>query len=617
MTRGARAERERLDAAHQAEQERELLSATWTAAQAKAGIDVGDLTADQVDVLAEALRIMQKPDPLTADAAGRQLRITRGSNVRTRRILWELDAWIPRGALVLLAGREGLGKSTIACSWCARWTGQGRNVIYVHTEDSREHTVVPRLKAAGADLDRILFVDVATETTETGTVVLPLDNDRLEELVERENVELIILDAATSAMASQLSGKDDRQVRQFLEPLAQLAARRDIVVLGLVHFGKRDGADTGKLILGSIAWSQVARSVLSVAHDEDADHLVLTNTKGNLATRTRSEACRVVSRQVQLDDGPAEVGVIDWLGEVDTDARDVLAGDEQRDGSTTVGEVTLWLTDYLTENAPCPSADVKKAAARLEFSRSSVDRAAKKLGVVSEAKGFPRVTWWSLPSQGTSVVDGEVVTSHTTAPDAPHARQADATDATGSDLHKSGDATESKTQSRQLSLHEATGDAADRPRLHAVPEHPAAEHPKTCREWLDRHIRGLIAEGHTTADSAVIYPLGEAAGWGIQNLRKVASKSPLIAIAEKRTDGVTWAIGEGVQSTYVPCPEWLVGYLGECGGWVPASEVYAAGGERYGRSAIKSAAQAAHILKRGASIATEWSLDPNYSKESA
>ena len=151
------------------------------------------------------------------------------------------------------------------------------------------------------------------------------------------------------------------------------------------------------------------------------------------------------------------------------------------------------------------------------------------------------------------------------------------------------------------------------PRLHAVPD----GHPKTCREWFDRHIRGLIAEGHTTADSAVVYPLGEAAGWGIQNLRKVASKSPLIAIAEKRTDGVTWAIGEGVQSTYVPCPEWLVGYLRECGGWVPASEVYAAGGERYGRSAIKSAAQAAHILKRGASIATEWSLDPSYQEKSA
>ena len=149
--------------------------------------------------------------------------------------------------------------------------------------------------------------------------------------------------------------------------------------------------------------------------------------------------------------------------------------------------------------------------------------------------------------------------------------------------------------------------------LHAVPDGP----PRTCREWFERHIRGLIAEGHATADSAVVYPLGEAAGWGIQNLRKVASKSPLIAIAEKRTDGVTWAIGEGVQSTYVPCPEWLVRYLRERGGWVPASEVYAAGAERYGRSAIKSAAQAAHILKRGASIATEWSLDPNYTKESA
>lgn len=151
------------------------------------------------------------------------------------------------------------------------------------------------------------------------------------------------------------------------------------------------------------------------------------------------------------------------------------------------------------------------------------------------------------------------------------------------------------------------------------PQHPVSnlDSPKTCREWFDRHIRGLISDGHTTADSAAVYPLGEAAGWGIHNLRKVASKSPLIAIAEKRTDGVTWSIGEGVQSTHVPCPQWLVSYLRERGDWVPASQVYTAGAERYGRSAIKSAAQAARILKRGASIATEWSLDPNHQEKTA
>lgn len=142
--------------------------------------------------------------------------------------------------------------------------------------------------------------------------------------------------------------------------------------------------------------------------------------------------------------------------------------------------------------------------------------------------------------------------------------------------------------------------------------------PRTCREWFDRHIRSLIAEGHTTADSAVVYPLGEAAGWGIQNLRKVASKSPLVAVAHKRTDGVTWSIGEGVQATHVSGTEWLIGFLTDRGGWVKPADAYEAGAAAgHARNTIKSASLDSRISKRGQSTLTEWSVTPNDAKESA
>lgn len=152
------------------------------------------------------------------------------------------------------------------------------------------------------------------------------------------------------------------------------------------------------------------------------------------------------------------------------------------------------------------------------------------------------------------------------------------------------------------------------PTLHAVDSDTRI----TCREWFDRHIRGLIAEGHTTADSAVVYPLGEAAGWGIQNLRKVASKSPLVAVAVKRTDGVTWSIGEGVQATHVSGTEWLIGFLTDRGGWVRPADAYEAGAAAgHARNTIKSASLDPRICKRGQSTLTEWSVTPNDAKESA
>ncbi|MFE3280951.1 AAA family ATPase [Nocardia sp. NPDC059239] len=377
------------------------IAASVTVAEAKHGKDLADHLAAGHRI--EELVTFAELRP------ARRLKVTRGSEVTTKRVRWVMPDWIPAGALTLLAGREGLGRSTIAVSLCAQvtrgtleggeWAGAARNVLYVHTEDAREFTVAPRLKAAGADMDRVLFVDVQTEVTDTGMLILPLDTAALEQVVAEHDVSFVVLDAATSAMSSDLSGKDDRQVRQYLEPLAQLAARRECVVLGLCHFGKRDGNDTGKLILGSIAWSQVARSVLSVAKDEDTGNLIVTNTKGNLAPRTRSMEAVIESATIATEDGDAEVGVLRWLGESDRDARELLGGPEDGVAEDERTEAEGWLEDYLTEHGSASAKDVKTEARKQGIAERTLKRAAKKLGIVYTTSGFPRTSHWALPAQ--------------------------------------------------------------------------------------------------------------------------------------------------------------------------------------------------------------------------
>src|SRR5690349_3618283 len=81
-----------------------------------------------------------------------------------RPVHWLWDQRLPLGALTLLAGREGIGKSTVAYALAAqitrgtlpgRYADQPRAVAVCATEDSWEHTISPRLVAAGADLDRV------------------------------------------------------------------------------------------------------------------------------------------------------------------------------------------------------------------------------------------------------------------------------------------------------------------------------------------------------------------------------------------------------------------------------------------------------------------------------
>ena len=156
-----------------------------------------------------------------------------------------------------------------------------------------------------------------------------------------------------------------------------------MVLLGLVHFGKRESADSGKLILGSIAWSQVARSVLSVAEDTETGNRVLTNTKANFTARARSVECRIVGKIVDTVHGPSEIGAVEWLGDTDKDARDYLADHEHDTGR----DVDEWLTRFLAD-APQKANDVYSAADAAGYSKDQAKRAKKRLGVEAAKMGF-------------------------------------------------------------------------------------------------------------------------------------------------------------------------------------------------------------------------------------
>lgn len=370
----------------------------------------------------------------------RRLVVTPASQVKLKRVRWLMTNWLVLSGLNLLAGREGLGKSTLAVHIGAQLTtgalegelrGTPGNVLYVATEDDPGYTIAPRLKAAGADMERVFFLSVHTDTTEDANVVLPMDMDALENVIREHQNKMVVLDAATSVMDFRLDGHDDRKVRQFLEPIAQSAAKNDYAVIGICHFGKRDGADTGKLILGSVAWSQVARSVLAVAQNEDSGDLVITNTKKNLAATTSSAAARIVSATVSTEDGDTHVGRIEWLGDTDEDARELLRGAAD-DDRTERDDAADWLREYLTAIARPKSADVKKAGLVAGFSDRTLQRARRALGVTIADEGFPRVTYWSLPDSGATDDDAR-------------ARAGGTTVTTGADLDK----------------HDASGDSQD------------------------------------------------------------------------------------------------------------------------------------------------------------
>lgn len=422
---------------------------------------------------AEEAANRRPPGPPEPGQSTRRLIVTPGSHVRAKRLVWWEPGLILQYAINLLAAREGKGKSTVASSWAARETRNGGTVLWIGTEESREHAIVPRLIANGADMDRVIFVDVQTELG-TGALVFPLDLNAIEKVIRDHQVTMIFLDPAKAVVPPGFSGNDDIAVRQYLEPIASLADRCKVTIIGLAHFGKRTGTDSGQLMLGSVAWSQVARCVLSIAEDPDTGTRVLTNTKANYIGTDRSVEFRIVSTTVHTDDGPTEIGSVEWLGDTTVDARDLLAGHEDDDaGERTAAE--NWLHDYLTANGATPSKVVKQEARKEGISEATLKRAKKKLGVVDRSEGFPRTSTWDLPSR----LNGE--------PTGVSREPTEPTEPTGHDQHKRDDPTESKSQSAHVHTCEPTVEptgpspAAMPPKLTLVPHTPARRRQRTYR----------------------------------------------------------------------------------------------------------------------------------------
>ena len=91
-------------------------------------------------------------------------------------IHWLWDGWLAKGKLHIFAGQAGTGKTTIAIALASTITTGGRfpdgsqcpkgSVLIWSGEDSPADTLVPRLMAAGANLNNVHFVGDTTANYE-------------------------------------------------------------------------------------------------------------------------------------------------------------------------------------------------------------------------------------------------------------------------------------------------------------------------------------------------------------------------------------------------------------------------------------------------------------------
>lgn len=373
-------------------------------------------------------------DPPAADddqPGHRRVVLTPASAIRPRRVEWMWEGRLAVGTLALLAGPEGLGKSTVAYTLAAQVTrgtlpgehyGKPRSVLVAAAEDSWAHTIVPRLMAAGADLDRVYRVEVVTSDDLRVPLTLPRDLAGLRAHAAEVDAAMLLLDPLISRLDDRLDSHRDAETRRALEPLAKLADDARLVVLGLIHHNKSGSGDPLTLVMGSKAFTSVARSVHTVVKDpdDDTERGRLFGTPKNNLGPTDLPVLRftIDGHVIDTDDGPATTGRLTWGGEAAGSIGDaVRRSGESADDRSATAEAADWLADWLAvEGGRALSSDIKAAAAKAGHNVEALKRARRRIGVEVESVGYPRRTYWALP-KGTA--EGGAQSGH---PQSGHSR---------------------------------------------------------------------------------------------------------------------------------------------------------------------------------------------------
>lgn len=365
------------------------------------GGDVDPIRAE-VEALAEKAPTT-KPKPQPIDGAPVILRL---ADVEPCEVRWLWEGRIPRGRVSLLAGRPGEGKSMASMDWAARVT-TGRtwpdgtpcakgSVVLVAGEDDPADTIRPRLDAHGADVTRVHLLQSVVRVGPDGVaceaVFTLADLPALEAtLAKVSDCALVIVDPIGSFIGG-VDAHRDNQVRGVLAPLAALAQRTGAAVLLVAHQRKGAASHADDLVLGSRAFTGIARSVLHLMMDPDNEgRRLLLPGKSNLAGPAAGLAFTIAGNPPRIEWEPDPV---------DMTADGVLAAQVGGDGGgrTERDDAGDWLRDLLASGARS-ARDVERDARDAGFSFATVRRAKAAIGVVSRKPAFGGPWEWTLPAE--------------------------------------------------------------------------------------------------------------------------------------------------------------------------------------------------------------------------
>jgi hypothetical protein len=357
------------------------------------------------------------------------VQLIRGDCIEPEAIGWIWRNHFAQSKMHIIAGAPGTGKTTLALGlastvsrgalWPDGTSCQQNNVIIWSGEDGVADTLVPRLLAANADMQRIYFVEAVREKGKTRPFDPAKDMPALEKQInEAGGASLVIIDPIVTAVSGDTH--KNAETRRGLQPLVDLAVSTKAAILGITHLSKGSkGASPLERVTGSLAFGAVSRVVfLTIKKNMTADTVGIyqsSNSKDNDQSSV-SAFVRVKSNigptgdgfeyQIQnkllADHSNIEASYVEWGKSIRGDAQTIIAEYEDTDvqdqasNTNAVQFAAQFLMEYLA-NGPTWSLEIIREAETNGISRSSLDRAKKIVGILSKKQSDKWL--WYLPDK--------------------------------------------------------------------------------------------------------------------------------------------------------------------------------------------------------------------------
>jgi len=374
------------------------------------GYDVSDWIAEG-HTAGELKAQVESAPPMPALPHGLDRDIKPAARVRTARLVaassitaiereFTVYPYIPQGEATWFEGSTKSGKTMVALDIASR-VSHGRpfindepiecgNVAILTCEDDVDGTIVPRLIAAGADCDRVSVLRVE-ENGEESVPSFLTDLPTIEAALKAGNVSLVIVDG-TFGMLGAKDANAYGDAYATMVPFVAMLRRVGCGAIIIRHVRKTDASALHRGI-GSVGFGALARSTISIAIDRDDDaRRIFAHAGSNLGESGATYTFRVEG--VAIKGFERTVGRVVWGETVDISADDALMNRAPDDAAERDVAVEF-LESFLS--GPTAASEVFEAAEKRRIARRTLQRAAKRCGVIIERRGFPAGSLWHPP----------------------------------------------------------------------------------------------------------------------------------------------------------------------------------------------------------------------------